>query len=72
MHFPKYRRADCLVIIGTEAGLNHAQSEALERAKQRRQNVRIAGFDWLEARARRLIENVSHGTIDVITRHRVI
>lgn len=71
-HFPKYRRADCLVIIGTEAGLDHAQSEALERAKQRRQNVRIAGFDWLEARARRLIENVSLGTIDVVTRHRVI
>lgn len=71
-HFPKYRRADCLVIIGTEAGLDHAQSEALERAKQRRQNVRIAGFDWLEARARTLIENVSHGTIDVLTRHRVI
>lgn len=71
-HFPKYRSADCLVIIGTEAGLNHKQSEALERAKQRRQNVWIAGFDWLEARARALIENVSHGTIDVVTRHRVI
>lgn len=71
-HFPKYRRADCLVIIGTEAGLNHTQSEALERAKQRRQNVRIAGFDWLEERARALIENVSHGAIDVVTRHRVI
>ena len=71
-HFPKYRRADCLVVIGTEAGLNHSQSEALERANQRRQNVRIAGFDWLESRARRLIENVSHGTIDVVTRHRVI
>lgn len=71
-HFPKYRRADCLVIIGTEAGLNHAQSEALERAKQRRQNIRIAGFDWLEARARTLIENVSHGAIDVVTRHRVV
>lgn len=71
-HFPKYRRADCLVIIGTEAGLNPAQSEALERANQRRQNVRITGFDWLEARAQRLIENVSHGTIDVVTRHRVI
>ena len=70
-HFPKYRRADCLVVIGTEAGLDHSQSEALERAKQRRQNVRIAGFDWLESRARRLIENVSHGTIDVVTRHRV-
>lgn len=71
-HFPKYRRADCLVIIGTEAGLDQAQSDALERANQRRQNVRIAGFDWLEARARRLIENVSHGTVDVVTRHRVI
>lgn len=71
-HFPKYRRADCLVIIGTEASLDQAQSEALERANQRRQNVRIAGFDWLEARARKLIENVSHGSIDVITRHRVI
>jgi hypothetical protein len=29
--------------------------------------VRIAGFDWLEARARTLIENVSHGTINVVT-----
>lgn len=71
-HFPKYRRADCLAIIGTEAGLDHTQSEALERAKQRRQNVRIAGFDWLESRARTLIENVSHGAIDVVTRHRMI
>lgn len=71
-HFPKYRRADCLVVIGTEAGLDHKQSEALERAKQRRQNVRIVGFDRLEARARALIENVSHGTIDVVTRHRMI
>lgn len=71
-HFPNYRRADCLVIIGTEANLTKRQSEALERANQRRQNVRIAGFDWLEARARTLIQNLSHGTIDVQSRHRVI
>lgn len=71
-HFPRYRRADCLVIIGTEANLDGTQSEALERANQRRQNIRIAGFDWLEARARTLIENVSHGTVDVVIRHRVI
>lgn len=71
-HFPNYRRADCLVIVGTEANLDQAQADALGRANHRRQNIRIAGFDWLEFRARALIENVSQGAVEVFDRHRIV
>jgi hypothetical protein len=71
-HFPSYRRADCLVLVGIEATLKPDQVEVLEQANHRRQNIRIAGFDWLHSRAATLVENVGRGTIEVHTRHRVV
>lgn len=47
-HFPNYRNADCLAIVGLERILSNDQVEALERANSRKHNSRIVGFDWLE------------------------
>lgn len=71
-HFPHYRRADCLTVIGLERGLAPAQRDALDRANGRRQNARVVGFDWLLDRARTVVSNVREGDITVIDRHRVV
>nr|WP_249794049.1 Shedu anti-phage system protein SduA domain-containing protein [Bradyrhizobium sp. BRP56] len=72
MHFPNYRRADCLAVIGLETALTTEQRQNLDRANGRRQNLRVVGFDWLLDRARTMISNIGEGEIEVIKRHRVV
>lgn len=71
-HFPNYRRADCLAVIGLETALTTAQRQNLDRANGRRQNLKVVGFDWLLDRARTVISNVGEGDIEVVKRHRVV
>ena len=72
MHFPNYRNADCLAVIGLERSLSTEQADALDRANSRKLNSRIIGFDWLLSRARTVVSNIGEGKIEVIKRHRVI
>jgi hypothetical protein len=53
VHFPNYRRADCLAVIGLEGELTTEQRQNLDRANGRRQNLKTVGFDWLLDRASR-------------------
>lgn len=71
-HFPEYRRADCLAIIGLEHGLTADQRKNLDRGNSRRQNMKIAGFDWLLHRARAVVTNVGEPNVEVIRRYRVL
>jgi hypothetical protein len=72
MHFPNYRRADCLAVIGLETSLTAEQRQNLDRANGRRQNLKVVGFDWLLERARTVISNVGEGEIEVVKRHRIV
>jgi hypothetical protein len=72
VHFPSYRRADCLAVVGLEGELTTEQRQNLDRANARRQNLKVVGFDWLLGRARTVVSNVGEGEIEVIKRHRVI
>ena len=72
VHFPNYRRADCLAVIGLETLLTAEQRQNLDRANSRRQNLKIVGFDWLLERARTVISNVGEGKIEVVKRHRIV
>ena len=72
VHFTNYRRADCLAVVGLERTLSTEQRHNLDRANERRQNLKVVGFDWLLERARTVIKNVSEGEIEVTKRHRVI
>ncbi|MBR0951278.1 Shedu anti-phage system protein SduA domain-containing protein [Bradyrhizobium canariense] len=72
LHFPNYRRADCLAVIGLERTLTSDQRRDLDRANSRRQNLRVCGFDWLLERARAVVSNVGSGGIEVVRRHRMI
>jgi hypothetical protein len=71
-HFPNYRRADCLAVIGLETALTPEQRHNLDRANGRRQNLKVVGFDWLLDRARTVVSNIGEGDIEVVDRHRVI
>jgi hypothetical protein len=72
VHFPSYRRADCLAVVGLEGKLTTEQRQNLDRANGRRQNLKVVGFDWLLGRARTVVRNVGEGGIEVIKRHRLI
>ncbi len=72
VHFPNYRRADCLAVIGLETSLTAEQRQNLDRANGRRQNLKVVGFDWLLERARTVISNVGEGEIEVVKRHRIV
>jgi hypothetical protein len=72
MHFPNYRRADCLAVIGLETSLTTGQRQDLDRANGRRQNLKVVGFDWLLDRARTVISNVGEGEIEVVKQHRIV
>jgi hypothetical protein len=71
-HFREFQTADCLVVIGLESKLNEQQAKSLINANASRHNVRIVGFDWLMKRAAAIVDNMSSGEVEVITRHRVI
>lgn len=71
-HFPGYSRADCLVITGLESELTEKQKRGLRLANGRRQNLRIAGFDWALERGKAIVGNLSDGHIEVVRGHRVI
>jgi len=71
-HFPRFGRAECLVVIGQERDLSDGQSKSLRIANARRQDLKVVGFDWLVERARRVVSNVSEGRIEVIQRHRLV
>ena len=72
-HFPNYRRAECMAVVGLENALTpEAASEYLDRANERRQNMRIVGFDWLLERARTVVRNMSDREVEVVKRHRVV
>jgi hypothetical protein len=70
-HFPGYRGCECLVVVGLEDRLTTSQSSALANVNGARHNVRIVGFDWLGRRARSIVENMSAGDVETITRYRV-
>lgn len=53
IHFPNYRRADCLAVIGLERELSAELRQNLDRANGRRQNLKVVGFDWLLDRQQR-------------------
>lgn len=72
VHFPNFRRAECLAVVGVERTLQAAQRQALLRANGRRQNSKVVGFDWLLGRARAVVSNVGEGRIEVIKGHRII
>lgn len=71
-HFPGFSRAECLVVIGSQAHLTEVQRRNLRMANGRRQDVRIVGFDWLLERARTVVGNVGEGRIEVVRRHRIV
>lgn len=71
-HFPYYRSAECLAVIGLEANLTPQQMTSLANLNAGRHNVRIEGFDWLAKRATAIVENMSTGKIEVIKRHRLV
>jgi hypothetical protein len=71
-HFPSYGAAECLVVIGLEAGLNEKQQAGLAAANAARHGLRIVGFDWLARRASTVLENMSVGEIAVREGYRVI
>ena len=71
-HFPSYRRADCLAVIGLEKDLTRPQRQALDRLNGRRQNSKVVGFDWLLERARTLISNIGDGRIEVTRGLRIV
>lgn len=72
IHFPNYRRADCLAVVGLEKNLTTELRRNLDRANGRRQNLKIVGFDWLLERARIVVSNIGEGKIEVTKKHRVI
>lgn len=71
-HFPRYARADRLVLIGLESQLSDQQRVDLQRTNASRQQVRIAGFDWALSRARTIISSISDGSVAVVRGHRMI
>lgn len=71
-HFPGYRGASCLVVVGMEKGLVKEQAVALSNVNSARHNVTIVGFDWLARRARTIVSNMSNGDIEIVKKFRVL
>lgn len=58
-HFPGIDEPDALVIVGLERDLDPSQLQVLKDANRGRHRLRIAGFDWLSARASAVASNVT-------------
>jgi len=72
-HFPNYKNAECLTIIGMEDEFSERQTSILRQANANRAgNSKIVGFDRLLNRARSMFKNLEAGEIEVIDRARLI
>lgn len=70
--FPNYRPADKMAVIGLQSGLAPEQARALSILNETRHKLVTVGFDWLLDRARRVLQNLSEGEIEVLERQRMI
>ncbi len=70
--FPNYRSADKMAVIGLHSRLNPQQIRALSILNETRHKLVTVGFDWLLDRARRVLQNLSEGEIQVLERQRMI
>jgi hypothetical protein len=71
-HFPEYREADCMAVIGLQSSLSADQRAALSSSNGARHNLRTVGFDWLSERAKSILTNMSDEKPEVISRYRFV
>ncbi|MCY1642123.1 Shedu anti-phage system protein SduA domain-containing protein [Methylorubrum sp. SL192] len=70
--FPNYRPADKMAVIGLQRSLTDVQARALSATNEARHKLVTVGFDWLLDRARRVLQNLSEGEIQIVERGRMI
>jgi hypothetical protein len=71
-HFPLFRDADCLAVVGLEDQMLDEQKKALSNVNASRHRLRIVGFDWIAARAQAILHNLSRGDVEVVSKYRVV
>lgn len=72
IHFPNFRSAECMAVIGCQGGLSLDQKEALSRSNGARHDLKTVGFDWLSDRANTVLANLAGKELNVLKRYRVI
>ena len=72
VHFPGLDDVHGLAVVGLQASLNAAQTQALRNDNARSNSILTVGFDWLADRARAIQENCIRTGILVRSNQRVV